>query len=100
MLYDNLNVGENIQDHNLLSLSFEAAPGESTLVSLRNETRFANALAEYTTNHNGPLAAGSCNAYVSFSQMLAALSNGQSHLPPPPSQKRAFCCTDLRKRLN
>lgn len=77
VLYDNPNVGENLQDHILLPLAFEAAPGEVTFESLRNETYFANALAEYTTNHTGPLSTGTCNAYVSFSQVLAALHKGQ-----------------------
>ena len=77
VLYDNPNVGENLQDHILLPLAFEAAPGEATFESLRNETVFTDALAEYTTNHTGPLAAGTCNAYISFSQVLFALKKGQ-----------------------
>ena len=79
VLYDNDNVGENLQDHILLPLAFEAAPGEVTFESLRNETFFTNALTQYTTNHTGPLAAGTCNSYVSFSQILAALRKGQCH---------------------
>ncbi len=86
VLYDNENVGENLQDHILLPLAFEAAPGEATFESLRNETLFTDALAEYTTNHTGPLAAGTCNSYVSFSQILAALNKGQ----PPRSQQPAY----------
>ena len=89
VLYDNENVGENLQDHILLPLAFEAAPGEVTFESLRNETAFADALAEYTTNHTGPLAAGTCNAYVSFSQILAALNKGQStSIPPNPERSK------------
>ena len=77
VLYDNSNVGENLQDHILLPLAFEAAPGEVTFESLRNESYFANALAEYTVNHTGPFAAGTSNAYISFGQILAALKKGQ-----------------------
>ena len=77
VLYDNPNVGENLQDHILLPLAFEAAPGEVTFESLRNTTYFANALAEYTANHTGPLSSGTCNAYVSFGQILAALKKDQ-----------------------
>lgn len=87
VLYDNPNVGENLQDHILLPLAFEAAPGEVTFELLRNETFFANALAEYTMNHTGPLASGSCNAYVSFSQVLTALNKSQSHLILAPRLK-------------
>ena len=76
VLYDNEHVGENLQDHILLPLAFEAAPGEVTFESLRNETFFTNALTQYTTNHTGPLAAGTCNSYISFSQILAALEKG------------------------
>ena len=77
VLYDNDNVGENLQDHILLPLAFEAAPGEVTFESLRNETSFTNALTQYTMNHTGPLAAGTCNSYISFSQILASLRKGQ-----------------------
>ena len=84
---DNPNVGENLQDHILLPLAFEAAPGEVTFESLRNETYFTDALAEYTVNHTGPLAAGTCNAYVSFGQILDALKKGQSYLLPPLRRK-------------
>lgn len=96
VLYNNPNVGENLQDHILLPLAFEAAPGEVTFESLRNATVFANALAEYTTNHTGPLSSGTCNSYVSFSQVLAALNKGQSTLFPPPRQ--ASGCTQRRRQ--
>ena len=76
VLYDNSNVGENLQDHVLLPVTFQAAPGEGTFESLRNETVFQEALTEYTTNHDGPLAAGTTNAYVSFAQILKALEKG------------------------
>ena len=94
-IYDNPNVGENLQDHILLPLAFEAAPGEVTFESLRNETFFTDALAEYTTNHTGPLAAGTCNSYVSFSQILAALNKGQSR--PFATQRQE---TSIRRGLD
>lgn len=78
LLHENPNVGENLQDHILLPLSFEAVPGEATFESLRNETVFAAALAEYTTNHTGPLASGTTNSYVSYTQILDALGKGKS----------------------
>jgi len=73
VLYGNPNVGENLQDHILLPLGFKAAPGEETFESLRNETYFTKALAEYTLNHTGPLSSGTSNAYLSFSQIQTAL---------------------------
>lgn len=79
VLYENSNVGENLQDHILVPLGFEAAPGEATLESLRNETVLGQALAMYTVNHTGPLATGSVstNSYVSYAQILDALGKGR-----------------------
>ena len=88
--FDNPNVGENLQDHILLPLAFEAAQGEVTFESLRNETYFTDAVAEYTANHTGPLAASTCNAYVSFGQILDALKKGWSHLLPPLRRKTSI----------
>ena len=58
MLYENSNVGENLQDHVYVPLGFEAVRAEVTFESLRNEINFAEAVAEYTVNHTGPLASG------------------------------------------
>ena len=77
VLHENPNVGENLQDHILLPLAFETAPGEPTFESLRNETVFNEALAEYTNNHTGPLAAGTTNSYVSYAQILEALGKSK-----------------------
>ena len=76
LLYANHHVGENLQDHLLVYLGFEAATGEETFESLRNASYFAQALSDYTARHTGPLASGTCNAYVSFSQILTALKKG------------------------
>ena len=80
---------KHFQQPDLLPLAFEAAPGEVTFEWLQNATFFANALPEYATNHVGPFAAGSCNAYVSFGQILAALTTGQWYLFPLRVRKRA-----------
>ena len=77
VLYTNPAVGENLQDHILLPIGFEAAVGETTFESLRNESHFLQALGEYTTNHAGPLAAGTTNAYISFTQIANAVTKGQ-----------------------
>lgn len=76
VLHANPDVGENLQDHILLPLGFEAAAGEATFESLRNASYFAQALSDYTTNHTGPLASGTSNAYISFAQILDALEKG------------------------
>ena len=72
-LFDNPNVGENLQDHLLVPLSYEAAPGEGTFESLRNATVAAEALELYTKNHTGPLASNTANAYVPFPKILETL---------------------------
>ena len=77
VLYENSNVGENLHDHVLLPLAFEAAPGEATFESLRDETVLGGALAAYTVNHTGPLASGTTKSYVSYAQILAALGKGK-----------------------
>ena len=86
LLYDNPNVGENLQDHVYVPLGFEAAPGEVTFESLRNETNLAEAVAEYTVNHTGPLASGTSNAYISFSQILNALNKGEQSKHGKPAK--------------
>ena len=74
VLYENPNVGENLQDHVLVPLTFEAASGESTFESFRNATIAAEAAEEYSKNHTGPFAANTANAYISLSQILKVLT--------------------------
>ncbi|KAL8696413.1 MAG: hypothetical protein Q9201_007672, partial [Fulgogasparrea decipioides] len=83
VLYENPNVGENLQDHILLPLSFKVAPGEKTFESLRNETYFTQVLDQYTINHTGPLSAGTSNAYISFSQVLDLVPDSIRRLASP-----------------
>ena len=73
VLYENENVGENLQDHPLVPLCFVAADGVSTNDALKNVTVFGEALAEYISNHTGPLSDGiSSSALLSYEQMLPA----------------------------
>ena len=89
VLYENPNVGENLQDHILLPLGFKVAPGEATFESFRNGTVLAEALAEYTQNHTGPFSSGTSNAYLSFSQIQTALGNSKQ-IKPLPSPSNPF----------
>ncbi|KAI4158222.1 MAG: hypothetical protein LQ342_007669 [Letrouitia transgressa] len=73
VLLDNPNVGENLQDHLLVPLTYEAARGEATFESFRNATIAAEAAEEYAANHTGPFASNTCNSYVSFAQIQKAL---------------------------
>ena len=77
VLLHNPNVGENLQDHVLVPLTFEAAEGEATFESFRNASVAAAASEEYTTNHTGPLASNTCNTFVSFPQIQKALLGGK-----------------------
>ncbi|KAI4086289.1 MAG: hypothetical protein LQ344_007679 [Seirophora lacunosa] len=73
VLYENPAVGENLQDHLLLPLSFTAAPGLATQESLRNVTLFNEALALYANERTGPLASETPTAHLSYAQLLSTL---------------------------
>ncbi|KAI4113712.1 MAG: hypothetical protein LQ341_007799, partial [Variospora aurantia] len=64
ILHANPAVGENLQAHLLLPLSFAARPGIPTLESLRNTTLFAETPALYTLNRTGPFAAQTPTAHL------------------------------------
>lgn len=86
---ENPAVGENLQDHVLAPLSYEAAPGEGTFESFRNATVVAQAAELYAKNHTGPLASNTCNAYLSFSQIAKALTGTENSMIDHP-----FCHCD------
>ena len=65
------------QDHLLVPLTYEAAAGESTFESFRDPAIAAEASLEYTTNHTGPFASNTANAYISFAQVEEALEGGK-----------------------
>ncbi|KAH9890787.1 hypothetical protein F4778DRAFT_367719 [Xylariomycetidae sp. FL2044] len=75
VVVDNANVGENLQDHPTIGVSFEAADGVSTMDGMvRGEPEaVAKATEQYTTSKSGPLAvggnfAGSLLPVVDFTQ--------------------------------
>ncbi|KAL6897435.1 hypothetical protein GGI43DRAFT_385302 [Trichoderma evansii] len=55
---ENLNVGENLQDHPLTCLAFEAIRDVSTGEALRNPEVLAYSIAEFQAGRGGPLATG------------------------------------------
>lgn len=78
LIYENENVGENLQDHMLVPLSFEAADGQFTLDALRDPAVFNAALALYAANRTGVLSAGTCSsALLSYQQILPAHEKGK-----------------------
>lgn len=82
VLKDNPNVGENLQDHLLVPIGFQAAPGEPTGESLRNPVVFQAALELYKVNHTGPFSTGGPSALISYSQVLSSFKE------TPHSQNR------------
>lgn len=73
VLYQNENVGENLQDHAMVPLAFEAEKGVITLDSLRDPNVFNAALATYLANHTGLLSAPTTtSALLSYQQLLPA----------------------------
>lgn len=71
VLSENDNVGENLQDHALIPLAFEAQDGVFTFDLFKNETFFNEALMEYKVNLTGPLSDGfSSSALLSYEQIL------------------------------
>ncbi|KAJ2994195.1 hypothetical protein NUW58_g1621 [Xylaria curta] len=60
VVVDNPNVGENLQDHPNVGISFEVTDGVKTLdnISRQEPSAIAAAMEEYTTKKTGPFAIG------------------------------------------
>ena len=75
-IIQNANVGENLQDHLMLGVGFEAAPGVQTLDSLarKDPEAIQTAMAQYQRDGVGPLASGSiaAHAFVPLDAVLAS----------------------------
>lgn len=54
---DNPNVGENLQDHVVTGISFEAADDVTTMDAFRDPTVIQSAMKQYMTKKQGPLTA-------------------------------------------
>lgn len=71
VLYENENVGENLQDHALVPLGFEVDDGLFTTDAFRDPKVLDAALAAYLANQTGPLSTGTySSALLSYKQML------------------------------
>ncbi|KAI9807242.1 MAG: hypothetical protein M1825_005960 [Sarcosagium campestre] len=71
VLFNNTHVGENLQDHVFISLTFEVADGVDTLDLLRDPQVLEQERLKYITNRTGLLAeATSSTAYLSLEQLL------------------------------
>ncbi|KAF2501630.1 choline dehydrogenase [Lophium mytilinum] len=82
----NPNVGENLQDHVMTTLTAEVLNPSDSLDSLRDPTKLAEAIAAYTTHRSGPLSAGfSAMAYLPVPGDAATLASLVStHLTNAP----------------
>ena len=72
VLRDNPNVGQNLQDHLLFPLGFQAAEGEFTFEAFRDPKVVAAALETYSVNHTGPFAGATNSALLSYAQILSS----------------------------
>lgn len=76
-LYDNPNVGENLQDHFFSALSWEAADGVSTFEELRRPEVMEALTEEYATSRTGFLADPlGVTAFVPYA-LAAGLEDGE-----------------------
>lgn len=81
VLRDNPNVGQNLQDHLLVPLGFQAAKGEFTTEAFRDPKIVAAAFETYLVNHTGPFTGASASALLSYAQILS--SSGRGPVPRP-----------------
>jgi choline dehydrogenase-like flavoprotein len=58
VLVDNVNVGENLQDHTILFVSHEVQNPAESLDSLKLPGRFDEAMKQYIESQSGPLSVG------------------------------------------
>ncbi|KAI9797972.1 MAG: hypothetical protein M1833_005028 [Piccolia ochrophora] len=71
VLIDNPNVGENLQDHMLVPMGFQAAEGVATSAAFADPAVLKAAMQDYTENRRGPFASiGSSTAMLSYKQTL------------------------------
>lgn len=73
VLINNRNVGQNLQDHVLIPLGFQTAPGEVTRELLRDPALEAAVLAQYAQNRTGPLVSVGPIALLSLLQILGSV---------------------------
>ncbi|KAH7399772.1 hypothetical protein BKA64DRAFT_464597 [Cadophora sp. MPI-SDFR-AT-0126] len=78
---DNPNVGENLQDHLIVSVSFEAADGVKTgEIMMRDPSAMPALMAMYQKDHSGPLG----NNFVPMAQFRVPETfgpNGKEYIP-------------------
>lgn len=78
VLYNNENVGENLQDHAMIPLGFEVVDGIFTSDAFRDPKVLNAALATYLANQTGPLSTGTySSALLSYKQMLPTSNKGK-----------------------
>lgn len=95
LLYENDNVGENLQDHMLVPLGFEVADGQFTFDALDDKTVLDAAIAEYVTNRTGVLSGILCSsAVLSYKQILPAEEKAKI----PTGINKALTRSEIRLR--
>ncbi|KAF2815528.1 alcohol oxidase [Mytilinidion resinicola] len=97
----NLNVGENLQNHVMTTVTAEVLNPDDSLDSLGDPAKLATAIEAYTTHQTGPLSAGfSATSYLPPTPTpLPRLANPippPRHHPPLPDRHPAL--TQRRRR--
>jgi choline dehydrogenase-like flavoprotein len=74
---ENPNVGENLQDHALVGISYEVRDSHTSLDALRDPVLLNEALTAYATEKKGPFAEGvQASAFVPLTPSLSGRDDG------------------------
>lgn len=77
---ENSNVGENMQDHALASISFEVVEGTPTAEALTQPGVMEAMIEQYKRNRSGPLTSSAiCNSYMPLPEYLEKTGNESEH---------------------
>ncbi|KAI9845983.1 MAG: hypothetical protein M1837_004389 [Sclerophora amabilis] len=99
VLVENPNVGENLQDHQSTTLSFEVIDSVATLDALKTPALREQAIEEYTRDRTGLLAGATCStSYLSYAQLLK--STGKASALPTGADAFKRIMKDLKKNVD
>ncbi|KAK4505388.1 hypothetical protein PRZ48_003351 [Zasmidium cellare] len=90
VIVENESVGENLQEHPMVVLSWAVKPGHSTAEHLRDDPSLLNqAMSLYAASHSGPMAAATTttgfldlNSVTQPGTDWTSLATPDTHLPP------------------
>ena len=78
---NNPNVGENLQDHALASISFEVKENTPTAEAMKEPGVMNTLIEQYNKSRSGPLTSSAiCNAYMPLPEYLTASGNEEKRI--------------------